>query len=91
MLSDLLGTLGLLFLLGTFFATLTGRLQATDCLYQLLNGVGAAILAWYSIRLGIWIFSVLEATWSLVAWWGLARNLKVRYWGKGPEASKQVA
>ncbi|HEY7060943.1 MAG TPA: hypothetical protein VII06_05640 [Chloroflexota bacterium] len=75
---DLLGTLGMLLLLGAFLANAMGRLTATGALYHLLNGLGAALLAWYSVQLGVWVFAVLESVWALAALWNLVRALRRR-------------
>jgi hypothetical protein len=75
---DLLGTLGIVLLLSAFLANTMGRLAATGAPYHLLNGLGAALLAWYSVRLGVWIFAVLEGVWALAALWNLVRALRRR-------------
>ena len=75
---DAVGTLGMLLLLGAFLANAMGRLAASGVAYHLLNGVGACILAWYSVQLGVWVFAVLESVWALAALWSLARALARR-------------
>ncbi|HZU04707.1 MAG TPA: hypothetical protein VFB73_01915 [Chloroflexota bacterium] len=58
-------------LLGAFLANVAGRLRAEGVAYQALNAVGAGLLAWYSVQLGVWVFAVLEAVWTLAALWNL--------------------
>jgi hypothetical protein len=70
---DALGGLGLALLMGAFLAGLSGRLNPKSPIYLFLNGMGGGILAWYSLRLGIWIFVILEGMWSVVAWWSFFR------------------
>jgi hypothetical protein len=69
---DVLGVLGMSLLLGAFLANIAGRLRADGVPYQALNAVGAGLLAWYSVQLGVWVFAVLEAVWTLAALWNLA-------------------
>ena len=73
--ADIVGTLGMLMLLGAFLANALGRLRASGVPYQTLNAAGAGILAWYSVDRGVWIFAVLEAVWCLAALVSLARAL----------------
>jgi hypothetical protein len=68
---DVLGVLGMSLLLGAFLANVAGRLHADGVPYQALNAVGAGLLAWYSVQLGVWVFAVLEAVWTLAALWNL--------------------
>ena len=75
---DAVGTLGMILLLGAFLANATGRLSGSGGVYHLLNGLGAGILAWYSVQLGVWVFAVLESVWALAALWSLARALARR-------------
>jgi hypothetical protein len=74
----ILGGIGLVLLMGAFLAGLTGRLGTSTPTYLFLNGLGAGILAWYSLRLGIWIFVILEGLWSTIAWWSLVRAVATR-------------
>jgi O-antigen ligase len=74
--ADVLGTLGMLMLLGAFLANALGRLRATGTPYQALNTLGAGILAWYSIYSEVWIFAVLEGVWCAAALVNLARALR---------------
>ncbi|HZR98176.1 MAG TPA: hypothetical protein VFE37_05690 [Chloroflexota bacterium] len=75
---DVIGTVGMLLLLGAFLANATGRLSASGAPYHLLNALGAGTLAWYSVQLGVWVFAILESVWALAALWNLARALTRR-------------
>ena len=72
--ADVVGTLGMLMLLGAFLLNALGRLRPTGVPYQALNALGAGILAWYSVYREVWIFAVLEGTWSAAALLHLTRT-----------------
>ena len=72
---DVIGTLGMLMLLGAFLANALGRLRPWSIPYQALNAVGAGILAWYSVYQQVWVFAVLEGVWCLAAVVNLLRAL----------------
>ena len=72
---DIVGTLGMLILLGAFLANALGRLRPDGIPYQALNAVGAGILAWYSVYQEVWVFAVLEGVWCLAAVVNLLRAL----------------
>ncbi len=74
--ADVLGTLGMLMLLGAFLANAVGRLRAAGAPYQALNAVGAGILAWYSVEREVWIFAVLEGVWCVAALVHLVRGAR---------------
>jgi hypothetical protein len=69
----LIGTLGMVLLLGAFLANLAGRLRPSGVAYQALNAAGAGLLVWYSAYLGVWVFAILEGVWTLAAVWNLMR------------------
>jgi hypothetical protein len=71
--NDVIGTVGMLLLLGAFVANTVGRLRADASSYQALNALGAGLLAWYSLQLSVWIFAILETVWALAALWNLLR------------------
>ncbi len=73
--ADILGTVGMLMLLGAFLANALGRLRPDGVPYQALNAVGAGVLAWYSVYRGVWIFAILEGVWCAAAVVALARAL----------------
>ena len=74
--ADVLGTLGMLMLLGAFLANAVGRLRASGVPYQALNALGAGILAWYSVEREVWIFAVLEGVWCVAALVHLVRGAR---------------
>ena len=73
--ADIVGTLGMLMLLGAFLANALGRLRASGVPYQTLNAAGAGILAWYSVYREVWIVAILEGIWCAAAVVALARAL----------------
>jgi hypothetical protein len=75
---DTIGAAGMVVLLGAFLVNAMGRLSSSGVTYHALNGVGAGILAWYSVQLGVWVFAVLESVWALAALWSLVRALARR-------------
>jgi O-antigen ligase len=73
--ADVVGTLGMLLLLGAFLLNALGRLRPGGVPYQAMNAVGAGILAWYSVHQEVWVFAVLEGAWCLAAVVNLVRAL----------------
>ena len=71
--ADILGTVGMLMLLGAFLANALGRLRPDGVPYQALNAAGAGVLAWYSVYREVWIFAILEAVWCVAAVVALVR------------------
>ena len=85
----------MLVLLGAFLANVSGRVRAESGAYNAANAVGAAILAWYSVQLSVWVFAILESVWALAAVWRLARWRRTVASGSprssaggGPQASR---
>jgi hypothetical protein len=64
------GAAGILF---AFWALQTGRMAADQASYQLLNLVGAGLLAAAALMSEKWAFVVLNVVWALVALWALMR------------------
>jgi O-antigen ligase len=87
--ADIVGTLGMLMLLGAFLANALGRLRPTGVPYQALNAVGAGILAWYSLRREVYIFAILEGAWCVAALVNLLRTAAAG--GDAPEAEGHEA
>ena len=73
--ADVVGTLGMLLLLGAFLMNALGKLRPAGVPYQALNALGGGILAWYSVYSEIWIFAVLEGVWCAAALLNLSRAL----------------
>lgn len=76
--SDVVGAVGMVALLTAFLANIAGRLQSDSLTYNAANAIGAGILAWYSMQVGVWIFAVLESVWAIAAVWRLARAVAAR-------------
>jgi hypothetical protein len=74
MIEDAVGLVGMLCLIGAFLANLNGRLDNDARLYQVLNLVGAGILAWYGVVKETYIFVGLEGFWALAALYALIRT-----------------
>ena len=67
MIETLIGTAGLLMLLGAFTLNVLGRLARENPLYDGLNALGAGALVWYGLVNKTPIFVVMEAVWALIA------------------------
>jgi arginine exporter protein ArgO len=65
--SDAIGSIGFLLLLGAFGLNATGKMDRSSPIYDILNIVGAAILGWYALEHAARVFVLLEATWALIA------------------------
>jgi hypothetical protein len=70
---QVLAAIGAAAILLAFWALQTGRLRADQTSYQLINLVGAALLATAASMTASWAFVVLNAVWALVALWALLR------------------
>jgi hypothetical protein len=70
--SQVLSAIGAALILLAFWALQTDRLGAHQRRYQLLNFVGAALLASAATMTSAWAFVVLNTVWALVALWALA-------------------
>lgn len=70
---QVLSAFGAAGILLAFWALQTKRMTADQRSYQLLNLVGAALLAAAALMSEKWAFVVLNAVWALVALWALFR------------------
>ena len=70
---QVLSAIGAVLILGAFWALQTKRVGADHRSYQLVNLVGAALLATAAAMTHGWSFVVLNAVWALVALWALVR------------------
>lgn len=58
---------GLILLLTAFTLVDTGRIDRKSSWYQILNVIGAGLLALYAWELKAYVFVVLEVFWAVVA------------------------
>ena len=75
---DLVGNVGVLMILGTYFALQAGRIDAKSVAYSALNGIGAGsitISLLFDFNLSAF---VVEAAWVAVSVYGLVRALRAR-------------
>jgi paired small multidrug resistance pump len=75
---DLVGNVGVLIILGTYFMLQAGRLDAKSVAYSALNGLGAGsitISLLFDFNLSAF---VVEAAWVAVSLFGLRRALRAR-------------
>jgi hypothetical protein len=70
---QVLAAIGAALILLAFWALQTGRLRAEQASYQLINLVGATLLATAAAMTSSWSFVVLNTVWALVALWALLR------------------
>jgi hypothetical protein len=71
---QLIAAVGAACILFAFWALSTQRMQGTDVRYQLINLVGAALLATAAFMTESWAFVVLNTVWALVAVWALVNR-----------------
>lgn len=71
---QILSAIGAAAILSAFWALQTGRLRSEQLVYQLINLVGAGLLATAAFMTESWSFVVLNAVWALVALWALLRR-----------------
>ncbi len=77
MLYQVVSLLGAVIILTAYVALQTGRLQATDRWFSILNFVGAALLTWVAVidwRIG---FIFLEGAWAVLSLPGMFRRAAV--------------
>jgi hypothetical protein len=70
---QVLSAIGAALILLAFWALQTDRLGAHQRSYQLMNLVGAGLLASAAAITESWSFVVLNVVWALVALWALLR------------------
>jgi hypothetical protein len=82
---DLVGNLGVVMILGTYFALQVGRLDAKSVAYSALNALGAGLITvslLFDFNLSAF---VVEAAWVAVSVYGL-----VRIWRRAPPDRPQL-
>ncbi len=77
--TTLIGVTGAVLLLIAFIGNEFKKLSVESWAYDLLNLIGAALLAWYAYLIGSWPFLLIEAVWALVA----LRDVGIRLAGGG--------
>lgn len=70
---QVISAIGAALILLAFWALQTKRLRAEQHSYQVLNLVGAGLLATAAFMTESWAFVVLNTVWALVALWALVR------------------
>lgn len=70
---QILSAFGAAAILFAFWALQTERLRTEQTSYQLINLVGAGLLATAAFMTESWSFVVLNTVWALVALWALLR------------------
>lgn len=71
---QLVAAIGAALILLAFWLLQAERVGAEQPSYQLMNLVGAALLAAAALVTEAWAFVVLNTVWALVALWALARR-----------------
>ena len=72
---QVISLLGAILILAAYIALQTGRLEATNRWFSILNFLGSALLTWVAIvdwRIG---FIFLEAAWALLSLPGIFRSV----------------
>ncbi|MBS3098199.1 hypothetical protein J4209_05375 [Candidatus Woesearchaeota archaeon] len=69
------GYTGLLFILTAFILNISKKINTDSKLYNLLNLIGGASLAYYSFTLKSIPFIILQAIWAVFALYNLIRIL----------------
>ena len=75
---QVLSAFGAAGILIAFWALQTGRMTADQRSYQVLNLVGAGLLAAAAAMSAKWAFVVLNTVWAAVALWALLRPVAQR-------------
>jgi hypothetical protein len=73
MLNQLIGIIGALLVLSAYLGLQRGWLRAEDRRYDILNFLGAGMLAYVAILDRQWGFILLEGVWALAALPGVLR------------------
>ena len=71
---DLVGNVGVVLIVGVYFALQSGRLAASDLRFSVLNGLGALLILvslYFEFNLSAFI---VELVWLLISIYGLVRR-----------------
>lgn len=72
---DLMGNIGVLLIVGAYFALQSGRLVSTHVSYSLLNGFGAILILvslYFEFNLSAFI---IECLWLVISIYGLVKRV----------------
>lgn len=86
--AELVGSVGVFFLLAAFFMNLVGVLGASSLAYVCFNLLGAGLACHASYLVDFMPFVVLEGTWAIVAALALGRLAVRRAMGNPIEAGR---
>ena len=76
--SDIVGLVGVFFIVGTYFLSQVGRMDVRRPLYPALNGCGALLIL-FSLAFSFNLASfVIEIVWLAISVFGVARALRRR-------------
>lgn len=74
---DFVGNIGVLLVVGSYFALQAGKLVSTDISYSIMNGIGA-ILIMVSLYFDFNLSSfIIECVWLLISIYGLVRRVYI--------------
>jgi len=76
--ADLVGFLGVSFIVGTYFLSQIGRMDARRPLYPAMNGVGAALIIFSLLFAFSAAAFVVEVFWLIISIVGLARAFSIK-------------
>ena len=74
--SDILGSVGVAFLLLAYFMNLFQWMRRNSKVYGILNVAGASLACYASLMIGFIPFVILEGIWAIVALIGMLRKEK---------------
>lgn len=75
---DVVGTIGVAFIIIAYAAVQAGKLATTKLIYSLMNLVGACLILWslwYNFNMAS---VIIEGFWILISIWGIVNWVKAR-------------
>ncbi len=70
---DLIGYIGLFLILFSFILYELGKIDNKSKKYNMMNLIGASILALYAFHLRIYVFTILNIIWAFFAFYKLTK------------------